>query len=84
MSVKKEQIRIAERLQLKLLEWFEQRIREGSLSSTDAATLSRLLMQNGWNLDPTRLPEGLRDKLKGLPKPDLDAIPEDSELWGEA
>jgi hypothetical protein len=57
------QITIAERLQLKLLQRFEALIDEGELSSTDAATLTRLLMANGWTLDPKKIPAGIRDKL---------------------
>jgi len=63
MSTKQDQLDIAGRLQLKLLERFEQLLDEGELSSTDAATLARLLMQNGWALDPALIPQGLKDKL---------------------
>lgn len=38
-------------------------LREGTIASTDLATLARVLMANGWTLDPSRLPKGLADKL---------------------
>ena len=60
---KQKQLELAEKLQLKLLERWERLIDEGQLTPTDAATLARLLSQNGWSIDPARLPQGLRDKL---------------------
>lgn len=45
-----------------LKEWIRQ-MRAGKLSSTDAATITRLATQNGWVLDETRLPTRLKDKL---------------------
>lgn len=62
-DTKQKQIEIAERLQLALLEYFEQKLEDKTLSDTGAATLARLLMQNGWSIDPARLPQGLKDKL---------------------
>jgi hypothetical protein len=63
-DTKAKQLAIAERLQLRLLEVFEEKLKstEG-LSDTGMATLARLLMQNGWSIDPARLPQGLKDKL---------------------
>ncbi len=58
-----EQTNLAERLQTKILERFETLLDEGKLSPTDAATLARLLTQNGWSFDETRLPRNLRDRL---------------------
>lgn len=60
---KQQQVEITERLQLKLLQRFERLIDDGELSATDAATLTRLLMQNGWQLDPSRMPKKLSDLL---------------------
>lgn len=57
------QAEIAERLQAKLLERFERLLDSGEMSPTDAATLARLLSQNGWTFDESRLPKGLRDRL---------------------
>jgi len=63
MSDREKQLEIAERLQLKLLERFEMLLDKGTITSTDLATLCKLLSQNGWQLDPLKLPKGLRDKL---------------------
>lgn len=60
---KKEQLEIAERLQLLWLRRMERLLESGMITSTDMATLARLLMQNGWSLDPNALPQGLRDKI---------------------
>lgn len=54
------QIEITERLQMKLLDRFEKALDEGTITSTDMATLTRLLSQNGWSLDPSKLPQNLR------------------------
>jgi hypothetical protein len=60
---KNQQIDIAERLQLKLLRRFEKLIDDDLMTPTDAATLARLLMSNGWNIDPSKVPARLRDVL---------------------
>lgn len=57
------QLEIAERLQTKWLIRMEAMIDDGSVTATDLATLARFLMANGWTLDPSRMPQGLRDKL---------------------
>jgi hypothetical protein len=80
MASKDEQVAIAERLQLKWLTRMEKLLDEGDITSTDMATLVRFLTHNGWTLDPTRLPQGLRDKLTSGMKPedfenDGDVIP---------
>ena len=54
---------IAERLQEKLLERFEALLDSGEMSPTDAATLARLLSQNGWTFDEAKMPKDLKDKL---------------------
>jgi hypothetical protein len=59
----REMVAIAQRLQLKWLKRMEQLLDAESITSTDMATLARLLSQNGWTLDPTQLPQNLRDKL---------------------
>ena len=77
---KKEHLEIAERLQLALLKYFETKLADNSLTDTGAATLARLLMQNGWSLDPSQMPEGLRGKLTAnvdpseLDEDDMDMI----------
>jgi hypothetical protein len=58
-----EQIDVAERLQGKWLKHMEKLLDSGTITSTDLATLARLLMANGWQIDPAKLPEKLRDKL---------------------
>ena len=58
-----EQIEIAERLQGKWLLHMERLLDNNSITSTDMATLCRWLMANGWSLDPSKLPQPLRDKL---------------------
>lgn len=57
------QIELAERLQDLLLRDFESQLSSGEMSPTDRATLARLLMQNGWTLDPSKLPQGLQGML---------------------
>lgn len=64
------QLEIAEGLQLKLLKRFDDMLEDGSITSTDLATLTKLLTQNGWSLDPTRLPQKLRDKLTSTLDPE--------------
>jgi hypothetical protein len=67
------QVDIAGRLQLKLLKRFETLLDNGEITSTDMATLSRLLMSNGWSIDPTKVPARLRDVLtKSLGALDID------------
>lgn len=57
------QVSTAERLQAKWLTRMEKMLDDGTATSTDMATLMRFLVANGWNIDPARLPQGLRDKL---------------------
>jgi hypothetical protein len=79
---RKTQIDIAERIQLKLLERWEQLLDNGTLSASEAATIATTLRQNGWNLDPALLPQGIRDKLTA-DMPEFDADIGDGELFGE-
>lgn len=60
---KEQQVELAEELQMLLLQEFKKRFRSGEITSTDLATLSRLLIQNGWTLDPADLPQDLRDHI---------------------
>lgn len=70
---KAQQIAITERLQLKWLIRMEKLLDDGDITPTDMANLSRVLLANGWNIDPSRLPKGLRDKLEEHISPaDLD------------
>jgi hypothetical protein len=59
----RKQTEIAERLQLKLLELYEAKLDDGSITDTGMGNLQRLLSHNGWTLDPAALPEKLRGKL---------------------
>lgn len=60
---KQQQIDIATRLQTKLLKRFEDELDAGTMQATDAATLARLLMANGWSIDPAKVPASLRGVL---------------------
>lgn len=66
----KQQVAIAERLQLKWLERMEKLLDEGSITSTDMATLAKVLRDSGWTLDATKLPEKLRNKLTSEVSPE--------------
>ncbi len=79
----KDQVEIAARLQLKWLERMEQLLESGEITSTDMATLARVLLSNGWNLDPQTIPTSLREKLTtSLDDLDFGADPTDDELFG--
>lgn len=62
-KTQQQQIEIMDRLQLKMLQRFETLLDNGEISSTDMATLVRLAEHNGWQLDPAKIPQGLKDKL---------------------
>ena len=58
MSDNSKQVEIAERLQLKLLERWDRLLNgtsDAELTPTEAATITRFLMNNGWSVDPSRL-----------------------------
>lgn len=63
-----EQLEISERLQVKVLRYFEKQLDSGTISPTDMATLTRLMAQNGWRFDPHSIPQKLKDKIPNLPK----------------
>jgi hypothetical protein len=52
-EVQKKQMAFIPRLQMMTLEHFEKLLKEGTITSTDLATLVRLLVHNGWVLDET-------------------------------
>lgn len=58
-----EQTNIAVRLQTAALRLYELRLKNGTLSDTGLSALQRLLQQNGWSLDPKKVPQGLKDKM---------------------
>jgi len=60
---KQKQIETASRLQTKWLEHMERLLDSDTITSTDLSTLAKFFMQNGWSVDPQKLPQGLRDKL---------------------
>ena len=62
-GVKQEQVDKAEQLQELLLDDLIKLFKEGEATSTDRATLARLLKDNGWSVDPSMVPQDLRDKL---------------------
>lgn len=62
-ELRQQQVDIAKRLQEKWLKRMEYLLDTGEITSTDMATLARVLLQNGWSLDPNDLPQTLRDKL---------------------
>lgn len=51
-------------LQEFLLEDFIRLYQEGRLSPTDRRTLYQMLKDNGWVLDPTRLPKGILEGIR--------------------
>lgn len=82
---RQKQIDKAERLQELLLKSFEDALLDGSITPTDRATLARLLSQNGWSLDPAKLPQGIKDKLTSNVDPEdlddeVDVIPIERKL----
>lgn len=60
------QVALLERLQTLWLKRMETLIESGACTSTDMATLYRALRDNGWSLDPSKLPKGLADKLTSV------------------
>lgn len=70
------QLDVAERLQGKWLVHMERLLDNGTITSTDMATLARLLMANGWALDPAKLSPKLREKLiDSIPEGEFDELP---------
>jgi hypothetical protein len=68
----KEQIEIAQRLQLLWLQRMEKMLTADppTITSTDLATLAKVLRDSGWVLDETKLPEKLKNKLTSTVSPD--------------
>lgn len=58
-----EQMGYVERLQLKWLARMEYLLDNGLMGPTDMSTLYKFLKENGWSLDPSKLPQRLKDKL---------------------
>jgi hypothetical protein len=58
-----QQIEISKRLQVLWLKHMEKLLDNGEITSTDMATLARVLLHNGWTLDPKQLPKSLKDMM---------------------
>ncbi len=58
-----DQIEISERLQLAWLKHMEKLLGSGVITSTDLATLARVLINGGWTLDPKQLPKSIADMM---------------------
>ena len=73
-DVKQAQVDKAEQLQDLLLNDLIKLFEDGAATSTDRATLARLLKDNGWSVDPSMVPQDLKDKLtsKIAPGDDID------------
>lgn len=60
---KQEQINAGERIQDALLKRWEKILEDESISAAEVAVIVKMLRDSGWTLDPTRLPQGIKDKL---------------------
>lgn len=56
-------VSLAQQLQDELLQTYLNKLRAGELSDTGMAALQRLLMENGWDFDPSRTEGTLEDHL---------------------
>ncbi len=74
---KAEQIDLLEEIQTLLLRDLVTALKSHKATAPDRATIIRLLQSNGWDLDPARVPQELRDKL-------TKAVKFDADLEGEA
>jgi hypothetical protein len=70
-----EQVDVAERLQGKWLMHMERLLDNGTITSTDMATLCRWLMANGWSLDPSKMPQKLRNLIADMPEDTFEELP---------
>jgi hypothetical protein len=64
------QINLAAELQAGALRLFLRRVKSGQISDTGLNTLVRLLAANGWDLDPSHLPQELKDMLTSKLSPE--------------
>ena len=62
-GVKQDQVDKAEQLQELLLDDLIKLFKDGEATSTDRATLARLLKDNGWSVDPSMVPQELKEQL---------------------
>lgn len=63
MADQQTQIEIADELKILWLEEMRERIKSGDATSTDLATVARVLEHNGWTLDPADLPSDLSEHI---------------------
>lgn len=77
-DTQKEQIEIAERLQLLLMKRWETLLTNplAEVSPTEISTMAKTLRDNGWSIDPSKIPQGLRDKLLTNPEDVKDEDPD--------
>lgn len=68
-GVKQDQVDKAEKLQELLLDDLITLFKDGKATSTDRATLARLLKDNGWSVDPLMVPQDLQDQLTSKIEP---------------
>ena len=80
MSQQDEQVEMAQRLQSKWLRHMEKLLDEGTITSTDMATLGRVLVINGWTLDAKKLPKQLKDLMAKIPLKLVDFDAEDEPM----
>lgn len=71
-STKEEQLELVERLQHLCLADLIKMYEDKNVTAQDRATVIRFLSTNGWVLDTTKIPRGLRNKLTANFKPDSD------------
>ena len=60
---KAEQIDLLDEIQTLLLKDLVKQLKDETTTSTDRATIIRMLKDFGWDLDPSRVPQALKDKL---------------------
>jgi hypothetical protein len=58
-----EHLQILKRMQTKILKEYERRLDEGVISDTGLKDLAKMVRDAGWNLDPSKVPQTLKDKL---------------------
>ena len=63
-KLRKDQSKIALKLQTMLLKDFERLLDAEEMTGTDRATLYKILRDNGWDFDPQNLPQELVDKIR--------------------
>jgi hypothetical protein len=70
-----QQREIADRLQGKWLLAMERMLDNGTITSTDMATLARWLMANGWSLDPSKMPVKLSSLIEKIGPEAFEELP---------